>query len=96
VTDYLDNFGLKCYEHFLPELLSGRMKQRTALLRRIMNPCCYLLLDEAFGALDAMTRGQMQDWMLKLPKKAKRTSLLVTHDIEQAIKLSDRIHVLSA
>lgn len=69
VRDYLDIFGLNGYEHFLPEQLSGGMKQRTALLRTIMNPSSYLLLDEPFGALDAMTRGQMQDWMLKLPKK---------------------------
>ncbi|MCC9082311.1 ABC transporter ATP-binding protein [Enterococcus faecium] len=96
VRDYLDIFGLNGYEHFLPEQLSGGMKQRTALLRTIMNPSSYLLLDEPFGALDAMTRGQMQDWMLKLPKKAKRTTLLVTHDIEEAIYLSDRILVLSA
>ena len=72
------------------------MTSGTALLRTIMNPSSYLLLDEPFGALDAMTRGQMQDWMLKLPKKAKRTTLLVTHDIEEAIYLSDRILVLSA
>ena len=96
IRDYLDIFGVNGYEHFLPEQLSGGMKQRTALLRTIMNPSSYLLLDEPFGALDAMTRGQMQDWMLKLPKKAKRTTLLVTHDIEEAIYLSDRILVLSA
>ena len=65
VRDYLDIFGLNGYEHFLPEQLSGGMRQ-------------------------------MQDWMLKLPKKAKRTTLLVTHDIEEAIYLSDRILVLSA
>ncbi|MDL5554923.1 ATP-binding cassette domain-containing protein, partial [Klebsiella pneumoniae] len=96
VRDYLDIFGLNGYEHFLPEQLSGGMKQRTALLRTIMNPSSYLLLDEPFGALDAMTRGQMQDWMLKLPKKAKRTTLLVTNDIEEEIFLSDRFLVLSA
>lgn len=95
VLEYLTLFGLEEYQDFLPEQLSGGMRQRTALLRTMMNPSHYLLLDEPFGALDAMTRGQMQDWLLSLPEKMKRTTLLVTHDIEEAIYLSDRIVVLS-
>lgn len=92
----LQLFGLKKYSSFLPEQLSGGMKQRVALLRTMMNPADYLLLDEPFGALDAMTRSQMQDWLLQLPRQKTRTTLLVTHDIEEAIYLSDRILVLSA
>ncbi|WP_165005920.1 MULTISPECIES: ABC transporter ATP-binding protein [unclassified Enterococcus] len=95
VLEYLTLFGLEEYQDFLPEQLSGGMRQRTALLRTMMNQSHYLLLDEPFGALDAMTRGQMQDWLLSLPEKMKRTTLLVTHDIEEAIYLSDRIVVLS-
>lgn len=96
VMEELQLFGLKKYSSFLPEQLSGGMKQRVALLRTMMNPADYLLLDEPFGALDAMTRSQMQDWLLQLPKQKTRTTLLVTHDIEEAIYLSDRILVLSA
>lgn len=96
VMEELQLFGLKKYSGFLPEQLSGGMKQRVALLRTMMNPADYLLLDEPFGALDAMTRSQMQDWLLQLPKQKTRTTLLVTHDIEEAIYLSNRILVLSA
>ncbi|ASZ07232.1 ABC transporter ATP-binding protein [Enterococcus thailandicus] len=96
VMEELQLFGLEKYSGFLPEQLSGGMKQRVALLRTMMNPADYLLLDEPFGALDAMTRSQMQDWLLQLPKQKTRTTLLVTHDIEEAIYLSNRIIVLSA
>ncbi|MGX6427675.1 ABC transporter ATP-binding protein [Levilactobacillus yonginensis] len=96
VTELLTLFGLVDYRHFLPRQLSGGMRQRVALLRTMMNPANYLLLDEPFGALDAMTRGLMQDWLLSLPTALKRTTVLVTHDIEEAIYLSDRILVLSA
>ena len=85
VMEELQLFGLEKYSGFLPEQLSGGMKQRVALLRTMMNPADYLLLDEPFGALDAMTRSQMQDWLLQLPKQKTRTTLLVTHDIEEAI-----------
>lgn len=95
VLDDLALFGLKDYQHFLPPQLSGGMQQRTALLRTMLNPAPYLLLDEPFGSLDAMTRSQMQDWLLSLPEEMKRTTILVTHDIEEAIYLSDQIFVLS-
>lgn len=88
--------GLTEYQNFLPEQLSGGMRKRTALLRTMANPAKYLLLDEPFGALDSMTRSLMQDWLLSLPQELRRTTLLVTHDIEEAIYLSDRIIVLSA
>ena len=67
VLDDLALFGLKDYQHFLPPQLSGGMQQRTALLRTMLNPAPYLLLDEPFGSLDAMTRSQMQGWLLSLP-----------------------------
>lgn len=93
---WLAAFGLSDYADFYPRQLSGGLRQRAALLRTMMNPAKYLLLDEPFGALDAMTRRQMQDWLLSLPTSFKRTTILVTHDIEEAIYLSDRIIVLSA
>lgn len=96
VLNDLTLFGLKEYQHFLPLQLSGGMQQRTALLRTMLNPAPYLLLDEPFGSLDAMTRSQMQDWLLSLPDEMKRTTILVTHDIEEAIYLSDQIFVLSS
>jgi len=96
VTELLTLCGLLPYRKFLPHQLSGGMRQRVALLRTMLNPADYRLLDEPFGALDAMTRGLMQDWLLGLPAELKRTTLLVTHDIEEAIYLSDRILVLSA
>ncbi len=96
VLEDLELFGLKEYQQFLPQQLSGGMQQRTALLRTMLNPAHYLLLDEPFGSLDAMTRSQMQDWLLSLPEKMKRTTILVTHDIEEAIYLSDQIVVLSS
>lgn len=96
VLNDLTLFGLKEYQHFLPLQISGGMQQRTALLRTMLNPAPYLLLDEPFGSLDAMTRSQMQDWLLSLPDEMKRTTILVTHDIEEAIYLSDQIFVLSS
>lgn len=96
VAELLELFGLGEYQNFLPSQLSGGMRQRVALLRTMLNPANYLLLDEPFGSLDAITRGKMQDWLLSLPSALKKTTLLVTHDIEEAIYLSDRIVVLSA
>lgn len=96
VESLLTLFGLAEYQDFLPAQLSGGMRQRVALLRTMLNPANYLLLDEPFGSLDAITRSRMQDWLLSLPAELKKTTLLVTHDIEEAIYLSDRILVLSA
>ena len=96
LTQMLTRFGLEDYRHFLPSQLSGGMRQRVALLRTMMVESDYLLLDEPFGALDAMTRSVMQDWFLEISQELKQTTLLVTHDIEEAIYLADRIIVLSA
>ena len=73
---------------------SGGMRQRAAFLRTALCDADILLLDEPFGALDVITRNDMQDWLLNLRKELNRTMLLVTHDIEEAIYLADRILVL--
>lgn len=96
VTAMLKRFGLFEYRHFLPSQLSGGMRQRVALLRTVLGSADYLLLDEPFGSLDAMTRSLMQDWFIEVARDLNRTTLLVTHDIEEAIYLSDRILVFSA
>ena len=78
-----------------PFQLSGGMRQRAAFLRTSLCKADILLLDEPFGALDVITRNDMQDWLLELRKKYNRTTLLVTHDIDEALYLSDRILILS-
>lgn len=96
LDDLLAKAGLAAYRDFLPAQLSGGMRQRVAFLRTVMNPAAYRLLDEPFGALDAMTRASLQDWLLRLPQAMQRPTLMVTHDIDEAIFLADRILVLSA
>lgn len=88
-------FGLEGYENAYPSALSGGMRQRAAFLRTSLCQADILLLDEPFGALDVITRNDMQDWLLNLRKQYNRTTLLVTHDIDEALYLSDRIFVLS-
>ena len=88
-------FGLEGYENAYPSSLSGGMRQRAAFLRTSLCQADILLLDEPFGALDVITRNDMQDWLLQLRKQYNRTTLLVTHDIDEALYLSDRILVLS-
>ncbi|WP_125705208.1 ABC transporter ATP-binding protein [Lacticaseibacillus daqingensis] len=88
--------GLTAERDRYPEQLSGGMQQRVAFMRTVMNPAAFRLLDEPFGALDAMTRAQLQDWLLTLPEALQRPTLMVTHDIDEAIYLADRILVLSA
>ncbi len=95
VLRLIEQFGLGGYEFVLPEKLSGGMRQRVAFLRTVLCPADIFLLDEPFGALDVMSRNKMQDWLLSLQKSLKRTILLVTHDLEEAIYLSDRILVLA-
>ncbi len=87
-------FGLEGYEREYPSALSGGMRQRAAFLRTLLCPADILLLDEPFGALDVITRGEMQDWLSGVRERMNRTVLLVTHDIDEAIYLSDRILVL--
>ena len=90
-----ETFGLKGYENAYPAALSGGMRQRAAFLRTSLCEADILLLDEPFGALDVITRNDMQDWLLALRENYDRTTLLVTHDIDEALYLSDRILVLS-
>ena len=92
----MEAFGLKGYEDEYPSSLSGGMRQRVAFLRTLLCHADILLLDEPFGALDVITRGEMQDWLLSVRKQMNRTVLLVTHDMDEAIYLSDRILVLDA
>ena len=96
VTPYLELFGLQGFEYKYPFQLSGGMRQRAALLRTYMFSRDIVLLDEPFGGLDAITRAKMQTWLLQVIAKIKPSVLFITHDIEEAIYLSDRIYVLSA
>lgn len=89
-----DTFGLAGAEDRYPHQLSGGMRQRVAFLRTVLGGHPVLLLDEPFGALDALTRAQMQAWILDLWERIGKTVLLVTHDAEEAALLSDRVYVL--
>jgi putative hydroxymethylpyrimidine transport system ATP-binding protein len=96
VREWLDRFGLLEYECAYPQQLSGGMKQRIAFLRTIMTGQNILLLDEPFGALDALTKRDMHRWLLGLLGDLQKTVLFITHDLEEAILLSDRIYLLSS
>jgi NitT/TauT family transport system ATP-binding protein len=89
-------FGLEGFERARPRQLSGGMRQRVAFLRTLLAGRPVLCLDEPFGALDALTRGQMQRWLADALAREPRTVLLVTHDVEEAVLLADRIVLLSA
>ncbi len=86
--------GLGGFEHAYPSALSGGMRQRAALLRTLLFDADVILLDEPFGALDAQTKLQMQEWLLKLWSDFAKTVIFVTHDVEEAIFLSDEVHVM--
>lgn len=88
-------FGLDGYENLYPSALSGGMRQRAAFLRTALCKADILLLDEPFGALDVITRGDMQDWLIGMRARLNRTVLLVTHDMDEALYLSDRILILN-
>lgn len=87
-------FGLSGCEKLYPSSLSGGMRQRAAFLRTSLCSADILLLDEPFGALDVISRGDMQQWLLSMRERLSRTALLVTHDVDEAILLSDRILIL--
>ena len=91
----LERFGLAGYEDAWPSQLSGGMRQRLAVLRTFLMDAPVLLLDEPFGALDALTRRRMQTWLAEVWEADGRTVLLVTHDVEEALVLADRVLVLS-
>jgi ABC-type nitrate/sulfonate/bicarbonate transport system ATPase subunit len=88
-------FGLEGFEDAYPFTLSGGMRQRVALLRTIVQDREILLLDEPFGALDSLTRSSMQEFLLSIWSRFRRTILFITHDIREAVYLSDRVFVLS-
>ncbi len=92
----LTTYGLAGFENRYPAQLSGGMRQRVALLRTVLFNRDVILLDEPFGALDAQTREHMQEWLLDLWDDFQKTVLFVTHDIDEAIYLSDRVFVMSA
>ena len=91
----LERFGLQGFDRHWPRGLSGGMRQRAALLRTFLAGREILLLDEPFGALDAITREAMREWLLEVWEAHRKTILLVTHDVEEALFLSDRVHVMS-
>lgn len=93
--EWLDRIGLLEYAGAYPHVLSGGMQQRVSFLRALLSPQRLMLLDEPFGALDALTREHMQKWLLSIWEENRRSVLLVTHSIEEALYLSDRIIVLS-
>jgi len=94
--DLLPLFGLQGFAESYPAELSGGMRQRAAFLRTILCRQDILLLDEPFGALDALTRHGLQEWLLQLWRQWRYTILFITHDVEEAVFLSDRVVVLSA
>ena len=93
---YLDVMDLTKFAGALPSQLSGGMRQRTAIGRSLATDPEVLLLDEPFGALDAQTRFVMQDFLLHILEETHKTILLVTHDVEEAIYLSQRIYAFSS
>jgi len=94
--ELLKRFGLAEFAHTYPATLSGGMRQRVALLRTVLFNSSFLLLDEPFGALDALTRLSLQMWLLELWQTFHSSVLFITHDVREAILLSDRIYVLSS
>jgi ABC-type nitrate/sulfonate/bicarbonate transport system ATPase subunit len=89
-------FGLQGFEKYYPQQLSGGMRQRVALMRTFLFERELILLDEPFGALDALTRSMMQRWLLDIWARHERTVLFITHDIDEAIFLGDRVLVMTA
>jgi ABC-type nitrate/sulfonate/bicarbonate transport system ATPase subunit len=92
----LPEFGLTGFEDQYPHQLSGGMRQRVALMRTFLFERDLMLLDEPFGALDALTRAMMQRWLLDVWQKYRRTILFITHDVDEAIFLGDRVLVMTA
>ncbi len=91
----IERAGLKGYEYSFPSELSGGMKQRVAFIRALVSPQSFLCLDEPFSALDEFTRLDMQKWLLSIWEEDRSSVLFVTHNIDEALFLSDRIIILS-
>jgi ABC-type nitrate/sulfonate/bicarbonate transport system ATPase subunit len=94
-TDMLPLFGLDGFGNVYPSNLSGGMRQRAALLRTFLCHRDIMLLDEPFGALDALTRLELQRWLMSIWQRFHKTILFITHDVDEALLLSDRVLVLS-
>ena len=92
---HFEEFGLSGTEKQYPSQLSGGMRQRAALLRTYMFSKEVALLDEPFSALDTITKGQMHSWYLNVMERIQLSTLFITHDIDEAILLSDRIYILT-
>lgn len=95
VSHYIEIAGLKGFEKSYPHQISGGMAQRASLVRALINSPKVLLLDEPLGALDSFTRFALQDKLLELWKERENTMILVTHDVDEAVYLSDRIVIMS-
>src|SRR5688572_2242102 len=95
VAEILPRFGLEGFESHRPAELSGGMRQRVALLRTLLLERPLLLLDEPFASLDALTRRDLQRWLRETWRTGGQAALLVTHDIREAVYLSDRVYVMS-
>lgn len=93
INDLLELFQLRDFSEYYPDQLSGGMAQRVALLRAVMSDSEILLLDEPFGALDPLTRQELQRWMMTVRDSLQKSMLLITHDILEAIYLADRVIV---
>src|SRR5262249_56589127 len=89
----LRRFGVEGFENAYPAALSGGMRQRAALLRTILCERSVILLDEPFGALDALTRASMHEWLLGIQREFRRTMILITHDPDEAVYLSHRVYI---
>jgi ABC-type nitrate/sulfonate/bicarbonate transport system ATPase subunit len=96
ILEMLPLFGLEDFAGYYPHQLSGGMRQRGALLRTILIESDIMLLDEPFASLDALTRIAMQEWLLEIWEQFRRTVLFVTHSIDEAIYLSDRVYVVTS
>jgi NitT/TauT family transport system ATP-binding protein len=94
--ELFERFGLAGFEASPPKDLSGGMRQRVAFLRTLLSDKPVLALDEPFASLDAITRAEMQEWLAEALEANPRTVILVTHDVEEALYLSDRVAVLSS
>lgn len=94
-NQYFDEFGLENTQKKYPHQLSGGMRQRAAFLRTYLTQSKAVLLDEPFSALDTMTKHNMHKWFINIAKEIKLSGIFITHDIDEAIVLSDRIYIMS-